>query len=135
MQYLTWDDATRRQHRQAWYRAEVNAADWFADYLPQVKQDELSQHADQETLQAFDYLNNRLDIMTYTDFAEQGFPIGSGQVEAMNKAVIGHRLKRSGMHWSPSGARNMAALRAQTHAKYSLISFQNLRHKAFPPPV
>jgi hypothetical protein len=34
--------------------------------------------------------------MNYPAFKAEGYPIGSGQVEAMNKNVIGNRLKRSG---------------------------------------
>ena len=69
--------------------------------------------------------------MNYKYFATQSYPIGSGQIEAMNKSVIGNRMKRSGMHWSEAGAKNMAALRAQTCAKHSLIDFHQLRFKAF----
>ena len=90
---------------------------------------------DDEAQVALHYLDKRLDTMDYALFALQAYPIGSGQVEAMNKAVIGHRMKRSGMHWSESGARNMASLRAQVCAKHPLVHFDDLRHRAFPPPA
>ena len=47
--------------------------------------------------------------MDYPSFRARGFPIGSGQVEGMNKSVIGNRLKRSGMQWSREGAARMAS--------------------------
>jgi hypothetical protein len=39
--------------------------------------------------------------------------VGSGLVEAGCKSVIGHRLKRAGMHWTVNGADAIAALRCQ----------------------
>jgi hypothetical protein len=39
--------------------------------------------------------------------------VGSGAVEAGCKAVIGQRLKLSGMRWSVPGAASIAALRCQ----------------------
>jgi hypothetical protein len=34
--------------------------------------------------------------MDYALFKDKGYPIGSGQIEALNKHVIGTRMKRSG---------------------------------------
>ena len=131
MQAMNWDEDKRKHHRQSWYRAEVNARDWLQAHLPNP---EVWLSWDDKAQTACRYLETRLDSMDYSDFAAKGFPIGSGQVEAMNKAVIGHRLKRSGMRWSQTGARAMASLRAQTCARHSLIHFHNLRFEAFPVP-
>jgi hypothetical protein len=57
------------------------------------------------------YLENNKDKMTYGTFREQGLFYGSGVVEAGCRAVIGKRLKQSGMFWSQSGAENILALR------------------------
>lgn len=57
------------------------------------------------------YLENNKDKMMYGTFREQGLFYGSGVVEAGCKAVIGKRLKQSGMYWSQSGAENILALR------------------------
>jgi hypothetical protein len=54
--------------------------------------------------------NNRL--MTYADFREKGFPIGSGPVEAAAKVLVKQRLCRSGMRWSRSGGQHVLTLRA-----------------------
>lgn len=49
--------------------------------------------------------------MLYGNFRQQGLFYGSGVVEAGCRAVIGKRLKQSGMFWSQSGAQNILALR------------------------
>jgi hypothetical protein len=49
--------------------------------------------------------------MRYAHFRELGMFIGSGVVEAGCKAVIGQRLKLSGMRWNIPGATAIATLR------------------------
>ena len=128
MQALAWDEATRARHRRAWYWAEVAARDWLQEHLPSP---EVWPDWEENAKSALHYLEKRLDSMDSPAFKAKGYPIGSGQVEAMNKHVVGTRLKRSGMHWSTSGAANMASLRAQLCAKHPLISFDDLRFDAF----
>lgn len=129
MQAMNWDEQTRTQHRRAWFRGEMNAKDWLSQHLPAP---ELWLGWTDEAQTALKYLESRLDSMAYRHFKTQGFPIGSGQIEGMNKSCIGNRMKRSGMHWSEQGAATMASLRAQTWAKHSLIDFDSLRFIAFP---
>ena len=57
------------------------------------------------------YLENHQDKMKYGTFRAQGLFYGSGVVEAGCRAVIGKRLKQSGMHWTEVGAENILALR------------------------
>ncbi len=49
--------------------------------------------------------------MRYKWFRSRGLFVGSGAVEAGCKAVIGQRLKWSGMRWSIRGADAIIALR------------------------
>jgi hypothetical protein len=49
--------------------------------------------------------------MRYHWFRQCGLFVGSGVVEAGCKAVVGQRLKQSGMHWTVSGADAIIALR------------------------
>ena len=49
--------------------------------------------------------------MRYPKFHAQGLCTSTGVLEAGCKVLIGTRLKRSGMHWSVSGANNIIALR------------------------
>jgi hypothetical protein len=51
--------------------------------------------------------------MRYAHFRQLGMFVGSGAVEAGCKAVIGQRLKLSGMRWSVPGATGIATLRCQ----------------------
>jgi hypothetical protein len=124
MQELGWDDSKRTQHRHIWCRGDISAQGWLSLHLPLPEQ---RKDWAQEANSALDYLTDRLEHMNYPAFKTKGFPIGSGQVEAMNKNVIGNRLKRSGMHWSKSGASSMAATRALAFSKFKLCSFDQLR--------
>ena len=49
--------------------------------------------------------------MDYADFRENGWPIGSGPVEAACKSVVKTRLCRSGMRWSRDGGQHILSLR------------------------
>ena len=130
MQELLWDEGKRIQHRQAWCRGDISAQHWLSLHLPTPDQ---RQHWSQAASTALDYFTARLDHMDYPAFKAKGYPIGSGQVEAMNKNVIGNRLKRSGMHWSKAGASAMAATRALAFSKLKLATFEQLRFLAYAP--
>lgn len=49
--------------------------------------------------------------MFYASFRRQGFPIGSGPVEAACKSIVKTRLCRSGMRWSRRGGQYVLDLR------------------------
>jgi hypothetical protein len=51
--------------------------------------------------------------MRYAHCRNLGMFIGSGKVEAGCKAVIGQRLRLSGMRWPQPGATGILTLRAQ----------------------
>lgn len=57
------------------------------------------------------YIFHNRSRMRYPKFREQDFCTSTGVLEAGCKVVIGARLKRSGMHWSVSGANAIIALR------------------------
>jgi hypothetical protein len=58
-----------------------------------------------------DYFKRNAERMRYPKFRSQHFFVGSGVIEAGCKAVIGARLKRSGMFWTVRGANAILALR------------------------
>jgi hypothetical protein len=62
---------------------------------------------------ALGYFETNAPRMRYQHFRSHGLFIGSGAVEAGCKAVIGQRLKLSGMHWSAPGATGILTLRCQ----------------------
>jgi hypothetical protein len=49
--------------------------------------------------------------MNYPEHVANGWPIGSGPVEAACKTIVKARLCQSGMRWSRKGGRNILALR------------------------
>ena len=80
----------------------------FNDLLRAVRR-----HADgcDEARQCFQYLHRNRDRMRYPQFEAEGLCTSSGVVEAGCKVTVGARLKRSGMHWTVSGANAIIALR------------------------
>jgi hypothetical protein len=62
---------------------------------------------------ALGYFQVNAHRMQYARFRQLGMFVGSGTVEAGCKAVIGQRLKLSGMRWSIPGATSIATLRCQ----------------------
>jgi len=53
---------------------------------------------------AVTYYTNNLQRMDYVYFREQGYMIGSGTIESGCKQIGTMRLKRSGAHWTETGA-------------------------------
>jgi hypothetical protein len=60
---------------------------------------------------ALGYFETNAPRMRYKHFRSCGLFVGSGTVEAGCKAVIGQRLKLSGMHWTCDGATGILTLR------------------------
>lgn len=61
--------------------------------------------------QALGYFETNQHRMRYTTFRKAGLFVGSGAVEAGCRAVIGQRLKLSGMRWNIPGATGILTLR------------------------
>ncbi|MEP7024272.1 MAG: hypothetical protein ABJB47_10830 [Actinomycetota bacterium] len=82
--------------------------------LEGVKKDELDK--------ALHYFEANAPRMRYRWFRSRGLFVGSGVVEAGRKAVIGQRLKQSGMHWTVPGADAIIALRcAEASSQWEAI--------------
>jgi hypothetical protein len=58
-----------------------------------------------------DYFARNAERMNYPEFRKQHLFVGSGVIEAGCKAVVGYRLKQSGMFWTVRGANAILALR------------------------
>ena len=67
----------------------------------------------QDLDKALGYFQINAERMRYAHFRKLGHFIGSGVVEAGCKAVIGQRLKLSGMQWTTRGASGIMTLRCQ----------------------
>jgi hypothetical protein len=102
-------------HKQDWLAARLEDLDYGdidgicaaarAYPLAGVKKDELDK--------ALGYFENNAPRMRYRWFRSRGLFVGSGAVEAGCKAVIGQRLKLSGMRWTIAGADAITALRCR----------------------
>jgi hypothetical protein len=66
-----------------------------------------------ETAKALAYFKTNAHRMRYAYFREHAMFVGSGAVEAGCKAIIGQRLKLSGMRWNIPGATGILTLRCQ----------------------
>jgi hypothetical protein len=58
------------------------------------------------------YVRNNLHRMASPRYREEGWQIGSGQIEAACKTVVNQRLKQSGMRRGSNGADAVCHLRA-----------------------
>ena len=58
-----------------------------------------------------DYFATNAPRMNYPQFRKQHLFVGSGVIEAGCQAVVGRRLKQSGMFWTVNGANSILALR------------------------
>ena len=106
----TWAGRMKDQWKEQMERDEVQAViDAMKTRTEQLG--EVSADALQKIQEKIGYLENNKDKMQYGTFREQGLFYGSGVVEAGCRAVVGKRLKQSGMFWSQSGAENILALR------------------------
>jgi len=61
---------------------------------------------------ALGYFETNQHRMRYAHFRQSGLFVGSGAIEAGCRAVVGQRLKQSGMRWNIPGATGILALRA-----------------------
>jgi len=57
------------------------------------------------------FFSRNVQRMEYARFRRQGWPIGSGPVEAACKSLVKTRLCRSGMRWSRCGGQHILSLR------------------------
>lgn len=62
--------------------------------------------------QAVTYLDNHLELMNYAKARKLGLPIGSGNIEATCKTLIGVRMKRCGSRWLENTGDDIVRLRA-----------------------
>ena len=82
---------------------------------------------------ALGYFENNAPRMRYHWFRSRGLFAGSGVVESGCKAVIGQRLKLSGMRWTVAGADAITTLRCQQASRPEDQIWRTLRSQAPAP--
>ena len=100
-------------HRTDWLDerlAELDAGDISA-ICTAARALPLSGRKASELVTALGYFEHNAHRMNYAHFKSLGMFVGSGAVEAGCKAIIGQRLKLSGMRWSVPGAAGILTLR------------------------
>ncbi len=75
------------------------------------------------------YLENNEEHMDYPRYRDSGLPIGSGQVQAQCKTLVGGRCKQAGMrNWTYAGAEALPRLRsAKQDGTYDSLWTANLQ--------
>ena len=131
MKFLGWSETEQVMERKSWCHGKVNVQDWIMTFAPVAR----AKGASGDVIVAIEYLEARASRMAYQTLLKAGLPIGSGQIEGMNKNVIGTRMKRSGMHWSRAGASRMGLLRSQVRSKRAVLMPLSVRRDAFPIPL
>ena len=76
------------------------------------------------------YFKTNAHRMRYAYFRDHGMFVGSGTVEAGCKAVVGQRLKLSGMRWTTTGADAITTLRCQQASRPEDQIWHTLRNQA-----
>jgi hypothetical protein len=96
-----------------WFEMLKNdqVADVIAEAKEQLRALALGAGAQEKLQTQIDYFEKNKSRMLYKTYRDAGLFYGSGVVEAGCKAVIGQRLKNSGMFWTESGATNILNLR------------------------
>lgn len=121
------------------------AKQWYAKYKEQLKK---SDNAAEKIVRSIDYHMSVLGLnktrralvheqrtyfkrngirMPYATFLQNGWPIGSGPIEAACKTLIKTRLCRSGMRWSRKGGQHILHLRTYVKSNRWETAWQQIK--------
>jgi hypothetical protein len=91
---------------------EDGAAERILEQLRASKLEDAWHEDAQPVRAAIRYMESRLDRMQYAKARRDGLPVGSGNVEATCKSLVGLRMKRPGARWKEKTGEQILALRA-----------------------
>ena len=100
---------------EGWKLSLLNRSDAWQRILGQLRASGLEhvRVADQRPVHdAITYLENHTERLDYAGARRMGLPIGSGQVEATCKSLVGLRMKRPGARWKDDTGQHVLDLRA-----------------------
>jgi hypothetical protein len=107
-------EAVRKQWRASLKRRKDAAQEILAEIEDSGCEETDIDNSDSErpVHEAISYLTNHSARMNYAGAGAKGLPIGSGNVEATCKTLIGVRMKRAGSRWKEDTAEHVIKLRA-----------------------
>lgn len=77
-----------------------------------LKEEKLNQTKVNKVEKQLGYFKNHKEYMDYAQYLENGWPIGSGVIEAACKSLVKQRMCRSGQRWSIDGGQAILTLRS-----------------------
>jgi len=76
-----------------------------------IKKNIRSKKKRKEAIRELNYFKKHKKLMNYKTHIDNGWPIGSGVIEAACKSLVKQRMCRSGQRWSRKGGQNILHLR------------------------
>lgn len=98
--------ATILKHKNQGVQKVIRSAEYYIG-ISKLNKSRLEQATKQVA-----YFKRNGEYMDYARFIENGWPIGSGVIEAACKSVVKQRMCRSGQRWSRKGGQSVLSLRA-----------------------
>jgi hypothetical protein len=126
------------ERQEEWYEAALARLFWGEVHgviwgLQRMKPHDAKAAAEITKLIA--YLQRHQERIDYRFARKGGYPMGSGGIESVNKAICHVRLKRSGAWWYVTNANQMLALRCATYNGTFDRVFEVYRQKAKQSPT
>ena len=114
---LCKDDVAMRAMVWGWRRLLRRRKDAAATILAELlasrrEREEVKVDGRRPVHEAITYLQNSAERMIYAGAIKKGLPIGSGNVEATCKTLVGLRMKRCGSKWHNDTGNHVLHLRA-----------------------
>jgi hypothetical protein len=101
-----------REDRAAWVTPRLEAiCDGQVEQVKKELEEDDATASHDRVRRLLGYLTRFAEAVDYARFTEQGYPIGSGEVESAHKAIPQKRLKLPGACWHPDSINPMVALR------------------------
>jgi hypothetical protein len=97
-------------------RNEKDGAKELMDEMNPFLKKRITEAKKEKIQAAITYFSNHLHQMDYQQYKKDGYPIGSGVIEAACKVIIKQRLCCAGMKWTDAGAKAVLTLRCMNES-------------------